>query len=91
MPELRKERVSILLLLLRNDCCDFVTILERVLRLFHFIPHTVEKINSDNKNAQIVYNQVYQCLNGERSEHTLKSDCWDFVTIFDRDSVFSTL
>ena len=29
MSERRKERISILLLSLRSDCCDFVTILER--------------------------------------------------------------
>ena len=28
--ELRKERISILLLLLRSDCCDYVTIPERL-------------------------------------------------------------
>ena len=28
------------------------------LRLFHFMGHKVEKTESDNKRAQIVYNQV---------------------------------
>ena len=64
---------------------------------FHFMPHKVEKTQPDNKRAQIVYNQFHQCLHEQRKEGIsillllLRSDCCDFVTILERDSVFSTL
>ena len=49
MPELRKEQISIMLLLLRRDCCDFVTILERdsVFSTLCCMLNKVEKTASD--------------------------------------------
>ena len=39
------------------------------LRLFHFMPHEVEKTESSNNRAQIVYNQTHQCLSEKEMNH----------------------
>ena len=38
------------------------------LRLFHFMPHKVEKTESSNNRAQIVYNQIPSMSHRERNE-----------------------
>ena len=51
---------SILSLLLKSDCRDFLTILERDFVFYTVRPPKVEKTESKNKRAQIVDNQISQ-------------------------------
>ena len=67
------------------------------LRLFHFIslcPHKVEKTESSNNRAQIVYNLIYQRLTEKGVNYWSAALVWnnfrDFLTFLERDSVVST-